>query len=281
MKTEVDGIKKQNDKIYTELLSFKQDLDARLTNIDKLGNKFEQISTKIDELENKFENINQIMEYEPKKLTKRDFMIHRLAWSKDQDCQYNRRENIRIFGIPEFENEDVRQLVVDVAQKMGVSIDMRDISTCHRLGGFNRPRDQGDIPLPRAIIVKFVRRDIKYEIMKNRKYLGNRKAHQLKDGEYNIYVNEDLTPLRNKIKRILEKEHDISEVWTHDGKIMCMQTINGKPYKRRIDTPEDLIRELGWSFSRLDLLGLTVDSSPFEAPYDGFEEEIEYGPRKG
>ncbi|XP_039275102.1 myoneurin-like, partial [Nilaparvata lugens] len=72
--------------------------------------------------------------------------------------QYQRRNCIRIFGVPEANKEDTDQLVIDVCKdKLGVNIELQDIDRSHRVGrrlavaASNTPP-----PRPRAIIVKFV-----------------------------------------------------------------------------------------------------------------------------
>ena len=105
--------------------------------------------------------------------------------------------------------------------------------------------------------------------MKNRSLLNNKKSKDLKEGEYNIYLNEDLTNLRMRMKTALEKEAGVSDVWTMNGNIRLTYKHNGKTSKLQIDTPEDLIKKLGWNFSRLEFLGLTGDTSPFTAAFAG------------
>ena len=46
--------------------------------------------------------------------------------------QYQRRENLRIFGVEEEPGEDVFAKVVSVAEKAGMSITKIDVSICHR-----------------------------------------------------------------------------------------------------------------------------------------------------
>ena len=72
--------------------------------------------------------------------------------------------------------EDVFAKVVSVAEKAGVSITKNDVSICHRLpsGGTG----------PKPLIAKFVRRETKHQLMKNKRNSKNA----------NIFVNDDLTP---------------------------------------------------------------------------------------
>ena len=169
---------------------------------------------------------------------------------------------MRIFGIPEQAAEDTNQIVIDLAKKVNINITNNDISVSHRLGPVRRSDSETISHSPRAIIVKFVRRDVKVAIMRNKKYLKNKKSKDLKDGEHNVYINEDLTPLRMRMKNALERE-GVSDLWTMNGNIRFMYKLHGRPTKIQVETPEDLITKLGWNFSRLNLLRLTGDTSQF------------------
>lgn len=116
--------------------------------------------------------------------------------------QYGRRENVRIFGVEEEPGEDVFAKVVSVAEKAGVSITKNDVSTCHRLpsGGTG----------PKPLIAKFVRRETKHQLMKNKRNLKNT----------NIFVNDDLTPLRAKVTRDLRNRDSVRSVITVNEKII-------------------------------------------------------------
>ena len=82
--------------------------------------------------------------------------------------QNGRRETVRIFGVEEEPGEDAFAKVVSVAEKAGVSVTKNDVSICHRLpsGGTG----------PKPLIAKFVRRETKHQLMKNKR---NIKKHHL------------------------------------------------------------------------------------------------------
>ena len=82
----------------------------------------------------------------------------------DRLQQYSRRENIRVFGIADTADEKTNDIIVKVAGDMGVDITERDISVSHRIG-------QKTGTKPRPIIAKFVRRDTKTAIMRNKRNL--------------------------------------------------------------------------------------------------------------
>ena len=108
--------------------------------------------------------------------------------------QYGRRDNIRIVGLEDGGNtEDPYQEVVKVAQYCGVKLQKEDISICHRLPSRNGKR---------TLIARFVRREKKIEMMRNKK--------KLKEHGKQIYLNDDITPLRSRILFSLQRQHSPS-----------------------------------------------------------------------
>ena len=131
-----------------------------------------------------------------------------------------------------------------MAADLGVSIKPDDISVSHRL-----PAARGNT---RPIIAKFVRRETKTSLMKNKKSLKS------KDNRKNVYVDEDLTPLRAKLTRELRADQAIKRVWTIDGKIYCVMDENGKEVKKVINSPDDLLK-VGWSEEKVSDLALYIN----------------------
>ena len=86
-------------------------------------------------------------------------------FEQDRQEQYSRNDSVRIYGIPEPENErETNDIVVKLAKDIGVNITTADLSVSHRLSR----RGRGG--RPRTIIAKFVRRQYKnghYEKQEN------------------------------------------------------------------------------------------------------------------
>lgn len=161
--------------------------------------------------------------------------------SNDKLEQYSRKENIKIFGLKENPNEDLEMKVIDLSKDIGVDIVADDISVCHRLPGGGK--------YPRPAIVKFVRRKTKVSIMKAKKNL--KELPQRKD----VFITDDLTRLRSKIVRYMKDDEKISKVWTIEGKIHCVMSVDGKDQKIKIDDLDD-VQKLGWDEGKLEDLGL-------------------------
>ena len=163
-----------------------------------------------------------------------------------------------------------------LAADIGVSLTQDDISVNHRLPG--RPGTA------KPIIVKFVRRDPKTTLMKSKGRLRDidRKGVFLNDDltpfrakltrvlrndptignvwtidRKGVFLNDDLTPFRAKLTRVLRNDPTIGNVWTIDGRIFCITTENGREIKKTVESPDDLFN-LGWSEDKIKGLDLYI-----------------------
>ena len=162
----------------------------------------------------------------------------------DRQEQYSRKDSVRIYGIPEAEDErETNDIVVKLAKDIGVNITTADLSVSHRLGRRGRGGK------PRTIIAKFVRRQCKTDVMRNKKRLRDCQNYE------NVYINDDLTTLRNKLVMEMKKDDNIKQVWTIEGRIFCIQIDQGREVKRVVDSPEDLFK-VGWSEQRVAEMGV-------------------------
>ena len=147
--------------------------------------------------------------------------------------QYSRRENLRIVGLPTTENENVLEKVLEFGQDLGVDLSKEDVSTAHRVKSKGK---RGD-----PILVRFVRREKKQEMMRLKKRLREEKKE--------IYLEEDLTRMRAAMFFELRRDEGIHSAWTHEGTIFCKTSATqarGIP----VDSPDDLFH-LGWTEGRM------------------------------
>ena len=126
---------------------------------------------------------------------------------------YNRRDNIKIIGLPEVIKDDGKpeayaetiEEVVKLANKIEVNVDEQDISIAHRLPSSQRGK--------RPIIVRFNRRVSKIEMLKKKKSLENL------DGYANVKVFEDISRPRLQFFNLMKRDNRIAMVWTRESNI--------------------------------------------------------------
>ena len=163
----------------------------------------------------------------------------------DEIEQYSRRDNVVLRGVAEDAGESTNQRVMEIAAAAGVTVTEANISTSHRVG---RPQPNKTRP----IIARFVRRDLRTDLLRNKRKLKDTSS---KD----VMVGEHLSPGRAKLLQIVKQDENTEKVWTIDGRINC--TLKNDPQRKKfvISSPEDLFRQLGWKEDKLKQSGLFVD----------------------
>lgn len=186
------------------------DLHSRAKEIE--GLQKEVASLKVTCEEQKTENKSLRTEIETK-VEKNEKLIQQ---NVNELEQYERRNNIRISGIRDSEDERTCFQTMEVVclelnkHMAGLHISPNDIDIAHRLGKYKHDKN-------RNIIVRFVSRAMKIRVFKHRKELKN----------VDIYVNEDLTKLNQDVlTSVRVKQKDVIEqAWSFEGKIYAKSKV--------------------------------------------------------
>ena len=136
-------------------------------------------------------------------------------------------------GIPTREDEDTDDIIIKLGKDLGVDVKKEDISTSHRV------KSRGKRGNP--ILVRFVRREKKQELL--------RKKKTLRDQKKDVYLEEDLTRMRAAIFYELRKDESVHSAWTYDGSLHY-KTSPSQAKGIAVNSPDDLFH-LGWSEERL------------------------------
>lgn len=212
---------KMNSKIQTDLLGkmtvLSDENDAlRNTIADleaKLENKIEVESTK---------QADNLAEMKTDMSTKLDHVQTKLAERLEAQEMYGRRNSLRFYGIAESTNgkEDCVKVVQNfLRDKLKLTYDSSYFCRAHRVGALDPSKS-------RAIIVKLVRHDIKYEIISKRRVLART----------GYVIREDVTKERSLLMSELiaydDKGRRLS-IWSNDGRMKAK--VGDEFYKIRID----------------------------------------------
>lgn len=157
-------------------------------------------------------NVTPLMPTNPESSHK----LSELTFTCDTLEQYTRRNSIRIYNVPLVEGEDTTDITIAVCNAMDVPLIRRDIDVSHRVKG-GTPKSAPD-----SIIVKFVRREVKAEVMKKKRLLKDSNNYK------RVFIEEDLTIMRRKIIQILKEtgeQHSERRVWSRDGKIRAKELV--------------------------------------------------------
>lgn len=143
----------------------------------------------------------------------------------DNQEQAYRNLNVRVFGVPVSENEDLRSKMQDIFRQMNINIADSQINKCHRVA----PRNQNPAnKKPPAVLLRFCRDVDRAVILKNRKYLRGK----------NIQVKEDLTKNRLALLSAAVNKFSSKSAWCLNGLIY----VRVGDSVHRINGTEDLLK---------------------------------------
>ncbi|KAB0790208.1 hypothetical protein PPYR_15454, partial [Photinus pyralis] len=119
--------------------------------------------------------------------------------------QYSRRNNIRLFGIPEEKNENIQEVVIDAFNNVGIPVTSDSIDRLHRVG------KSLDSSKTRPIIIKFISYKSKHMVVTSkRKFKGTKCS-----------IQEDLTVPRLQLLKEVQEIVGRKQTWTMDGVIFA------------------------------------------------------------
>ena len=192
-----------------KLCDFEDKFESRILDVkEELISREHDFHVTVDRLEKELaeeKKANQKLREECREVKELIQTVHRNQGGGDQ---YLRRNNIMIYGLRETgrRGETVPDTINHVLEflnvKMGVRVAWQDICIAHRLGNLEQNRY-------RSVVVKFVRRTTKLEVLESR--------HRLKGS--GIVVAEHLTPENNKLFWELRESMGKWNVWTRDCQI--------------------------------------------------------------
>jgi hypothetical protein len=156
--------------------------------------------------------------------TKLRELDNNIADRTDDLEQYQRRNNLRIFGIKETSAEDTDALVLQLcSEKLGIDLPTDAICRSHRVGKQPPPATDGN-KRHRPIIVKFVAYRYRQQIFAAKKKLKGS----------GVTVREDLTARRMEVYRAAAAKHGLRNTWTLDGRVLWMDSRGKKGVATRM-----------------------------------------------
>ncbi|XP_030757167.1 uncharacterized protein LOC115883031 [Sitophilus oryzae] len=133
----------------------------------------------------------------------------------DKNEQYDRLNNLRIYGIKESPGENQEVLLKTVTSllknKLNITVTKEDFDRCHRVG-VSGTGMAGDRP----VLVRFVSFLVRSEVYQNKRLLK-------KTG---FVIREDLTGNRIKLVKEAINKYGVTNVWTVNGKVFILKNNN-------------------------------------------------------
>ena len=141
--------------------------------------------------------------------------------------QYDRRQNLEFKGLAYQKNEDVSQLVINVAEKIGVKLQKADTSVAHRLPTKPGRGKNG----PNTVIARFVKRKVRNKIYYKRYLLKDLHDDKHDDSQKRVYINENLTQKRKRLFWLAKQKIKALQykfIWTNNGYIFVRKDIRSE-----------------------------------------------------
>ena len=224
-------IKSQLGEIKSEI----KDLRAKCSQIEKSQ---EYLSSKYDQVVQSIQTIKKQVDASHTKINQQDDVLTNVQRSMDdiyaeldEMQQYSRRDCLELNGIPQLDGENTDQLVIETASMIGVNLAEEDISISHRLPDTRNTKGR--------IIAKFVRREKRDEVYKNRRKLIKKSSNDIPSVKSankpasKIHINESLTSYRRKLLgriNTFKKENLFKFIWTQNGKIYLKKHEDSRSY---------------------------------------------------
>jgi hypothetical protein len=221
LKTELQIIRSDYSNIKTTV----QALDSKFKYVEKeiksmqestqyLSDQQEDIIIKVETLA---ESTKKIVNIESElNVVKKQY--RELQLEMNLNDQRERLLNLEIVGVPEEKNEDLSDILLEMAKKIEDSLEATDIVQVNRVSPKIRVPGR-----PRNIIAKLTSRLLKDNIISSaRKHRPTSGDLNISGAPKNIYVNEHLT-ISNKLLlqkcKQLSKEKNYQYVWAKHGRI--------------------------------------------------------------
>ena len=207
------------------------DLHDCQVNNDALCEKVKSMEKTLKDKTDTIENLKKESEDQKQDIERLQYALEdsdRAFYGRSNELeQYSRRNNIRIWGIPEAEGEEDAQATIDrvvkvLNEKLGAKLTSYDIDIAHRIGKKKKIKKSG-----RCIIVKFLSRMSKIKCLKDRKT-------RLKGT--NIFIQEDLTNLNYSVYMAARSNDEVQKCWTIDGSVYVV--MKGSEEITRIEYPD-------------------------------------------
>lgn len=244
---------------------------------EQMSNFTQQLLTKIDTLATSIQTFNSRFNHIEERITtiekrldeKVNDNIHELAVTVDRlKCELNDREqeillnDIEISGIPEANGENPVHIATLIGNKLGVTIDERDVVGAERVGArrsfaavaggaggnVDGADETGGRAGPRPLVVRLLRRSQRDELLRAARVRRavDTAGLNLPSPPRRFYVNERLTRANRLLfRRVREMKQQLEWkfAWTRDGTVLVRRDV-GESVKR-IRSEADFLKVFG------------------------------------
>lgn len=190
-------------------------LEARVGDFQGIRENLDLLTSQIDRLSSTTDLLQKTLSEKEKEIGDLHESVNTL---KKENCEllrqmndlenYQRRDNLRISGIPEEASENPSKTVCDLLVKKGFNVKENDLHIVHRVGRKTSAR-------PRAMIVRFFNRNTRNTVIRERRKLKGS----------GFVISEDVSILTMKTLMRIQKNEELN-AWIWNGQV-CARHKNG------------------------------------------------------
>lgn len=237
LEQKMNGIIEKQSELDERYINEKKQLEEKVEKIEKKINKgipnTAGNSKEFENLQGHVKDLTQRLLWNEDEARKAEDKFHELE-------QYHRNRNIEIQNLPEIKSENLAEIVVKIAEKLGAEIKKEDIDIVHRI-----PVNNGISP----IIVQFKNRTVRDKVLEMRKTQEKKPDGKqikkkkeitqddiIRNGKKDqIYIKENQSPyyrnLEIKTKKIAVIHNNWKFVWFEKGKLLARENENSKIHR--------------------------------------------------
>lgn len=238
--------------LRAEISIFRHEMSKYTSVVEKLTTRMDSIEERMTQLETRF-CADQAQVKQSSEINGTINLLKKQLNDSEQDKLLN---DVEISGLQENSGENLLHVVITLAQKIGLSLEERDIVNAYRLGArISTVEHNGsgseatERPRPRPVVVRLTRRYLRDEFLHAaRVRRGVDTAGMGLGGEpRRFYVNEHLTRINRKLfytaREELARKRNWRFVWTRGGIIYARR--DQKSSVHVIRSEDDLSKVFG------------------------------------
>lgn len=173
----------------------RENMDMFTSQIDRLSSITLDLKQALAEKEKDISNLRECIN----DLKKENTELH---CKLNDNENYQRRENIRISGIPEVSSENPMKTACNFFAEKGFNMSGKELHVAHRIGKQNSGK-------PRTIIIRFFNRNMRDRVIKERKMLKGS----------GVTISEDVSNLSMKTLMRVQRSQGILNAWIWNGQV--------------------------------------------------------------
>lgn len=231
--------------VTREMTSFRLELGRLNEAMAEFNKRVETVEERLTSLEEKVTN-KMNCEHDTLQINE---VIEQLKEDINEREQILLLNDIQITGVPERSGENVLHLTQAISNKLGITLESRDIVSAERVGLRRLPSASAgeEHGRPRPVIVRLARRALRDDIIKSARVRRGTDTSGVTDGSQSrVYINEHLTRNNRLLfykAREEGKRHGWRYTWTRDGRIYMRRETGSTVH--RIRKEKDILKIFG------------------------------------